>query len=325
MPDNISFVHFDTSLRDDLTDDPFHSSLVLSNPIRNIKKIYLKSCEIPLGFFNIRVASDFVFTMFHRDMSEPMTFGDLTFTPVFNEIELLSKPKAQNSYFTKDINPVRTVKPWTPFTNETNIYCFPLTYRITVPPGNYGIESLLEYINEEILQLNKLLNAVKVNRNLDDLPVYLTTLTLVDTGSFPVGYVRLFCGITNLSTQVISTNYLTNTILGFDPIQHNSTTTRHITAPRLWGLYSDLAIYLYFPNVPHNNTHFAGRLLSFKIPMNAGYQAIAFSADSQTFSQYIELSDRNFILNKLKIAIYDTQGNKLINQYNWGFTLGFET
>ena len=59
--------------------------------------------------------------------------------------------------------------------------------------------------------------------------------------------------------------------------------------------------------------------------MNSGYQAIAFSADSQTFSQYIELSDRNFILNKLKIAVYDTQGNKLQNQYNWGFTLGFET
>ena len=106
-----------------------------------------------------------------------------------------------------------------------------MTYRITIPPGNYGIESLLEYINEEIKQLNKLLNALKVNRNLDDLPFYFTTVTLTDTGSFPVGYVRLFCGITNLSTQIISTNYLTNTILGFDPIQSNGI-FKHITAPR---------------------------------------------------------------------------------------------
>jgi hypothetical protein len=67
------------------------------------------------------------------------------------------------------------------------------------------------------------------------------------------------------------------------------------------------------------------QLLSFKIPMNAGYQAIAFNADSQNFSQYIELSDTNFILNNLKIAVYDTQGNAIYNQYNWGFTLGFET
>ena len=51
---------------------------------------------------------------------------------------------------------------------------------------------------------------------------------------------------------------------------------------------------------------FAGQLLSFKIPMNAGYQAIAFIADSQNFSQYIELSDNNFILNNLKIAVYNT-------------------
>ncbi len=258
----IYFVDFDTSLRTDITDDPFHCSLVLSNPIRNIKKIYLKSCEIPLGFFNIRKASEFIFTLDHRDIEEPMKFVDLTFTPVLHEIELVSKPKAQSSYFTRDFTPVRTVKPLTPLTNETNIYCFPLTYKITIPPGNYGIESLIEYINEEIKELNILLNALKVNRNLDDLPVYLTTLTLVDTGSFPIGYVRLFCGITNLSTQVISINYLTNTILGFDPDQSNQTGTRHITAPRLWGLYSDLAIYLYFPNIPHNNTHFAMQLLS---------------------------------------------------------------
>ena len=59
----------------------------------------LKSCEIPLGFFNIRVASEFVFTTSHRDIDKPMTYGDLTFTPVNNAIELLSKPKAQNSYF----------------------------------------------------------------------------------------------------------------------------------------------------------------------------------------------------------------------------------
>ncbi len=67
------------------------------------------------------------------------------------------------------------------------------------------------------------------------------------------------------------------------------------------------------------------QLLSFKIPMNAGYHAIAFNANSKKKSQYIELSDSNFILNNLKIAVYDTQGNPLHNQHNWGFTLGFET
>jgi hypothetical protein len=80
-----------------------------------------------------------------------------------------------------------------------------------------------------------------------------------------------------------------------------------------------------FPNILHNNTHFAMQLLSFKIPMNAGYQAIAFNADSQNFSQYVEISDTHFILNNLKLVVYDTRGNILINQYNWNFTLGFET
>ena len=112
--------------------------------------------------------------------------------------------------------------------------------------------------------------------------------------------------------------------MGFDAFQQNTQTIPHITANKLWGLYNDLAIYLYFPTIPHNNTHFGSQLLSFKIPMSAGYQAIAFNADSQNFSQYIELSDPSFILNSLKINIYDTRGNLLVNQYNFNFTLGFE-
>ena len=59
--------------------------------------------------------------------------------------------------------------------------------------------------------------------------------------------------------------------------------------------------------------------------MNSGYQAISFNAESQNFSQYIEVSDKHFILNNLKLVIYDTKGNVLVNQYNWNFTLGFET
>jgi hypothetical protein len=58
--------------------------------------------------------------------------------------------------------------------------------------------------------------------------------------------------------------------------------------------------------------------------MSAGYQAIAFNAETQNFSQYIELSDPSFILNSLKILVFDTRGNLLVNQYNFNFTLGFE-
>jgi hypothetical protein len=59
----LQFLHFDTSLRTDIKDDPFQCTLTLASPLRNIKKIYLKSCEIPLGFFNVRQRYTFSFYM----------------------------------------------------------------------------------------------------------------------------------------------------------------------------------------------------------------------------------------------------------------------
>ena len=145
----------------------------------------------------------------------------------------------------------------------------------------------------------------------------------MDSGAFPVGFVKL-----NYYPSIIvngfNTNFMTNTVLGFQTSQSDSV-NGFIMASSLWGICNDLAIYLYFPNVPHNNTHFGTLLMSFKIPISAGYQAIEFTAESQNFSQYIEVSDNHFILNSLKIAIYDTQGQPILNQYNFNFTLGFET
>lgn len=324
---NLHFLHFDTSFRNNPQDDPFNCTLQLANPLRNVKKIYLKSCEIPLGFLNVRDANEFSFTIFQHTMDVDMTFNDYTFMPVFYNIKLVSKPNVQNIYFAEDSNPDRTITTEAPFTHTEEVYSFPLTYKITVPAGNFGIDDLIKYINDEIAELNKQLSSVyKINTNLGELPFYLKKMTLNDSGAFPVGFVRLYSYLlTNAMLQIISTNHLTNTILGFSNLQIGNVRFKHITAPKLWGIYNDLAIHLYFPNIPHNNTHFGSQLLSFKIPMSSGYQAISFTADSHNFSQYITLSDPNFILNTLKLAVYDTRGNPLVNQYNWQFTLGFET
>jgi hypothetical protein len=264
--------------------------------------------------------------VYRRDYEADIAFNGETFQPLYNAIKLVSIPNTQNIYFASDHNPTRTIEFANPHENQDEVSVLPLIYKITIPAGNFSIDSLIEFINNEIKELNKkLMTEYKINKNLGELPVYLTKLTLNESGAFPVGFVRLSCGISNAGLQIYSNNQLTTTLLGFDPYQQNPETMKHITAPRLWGIYNDLSIYLYFPNIPHNNTHFGMQLLSFKIPMNAGYQAIAFNAESQNFSQYVEISDTHFILNDLKLVIYDTRGNILVNQYNWNFTLGFET
>jgi hypothetical protein len=40
--------------------------------------------------------------------------------------------------------------------------CFPMTYKITVPAGNFSIESLITYINDEIKALNVLMKSKNI-------------------------------------------------------------------------------------------------------------------------------------------------------------------
>jgi len=54
---HIEFLHFDTLLGKYNNNSVYDCSFVLSNPIRNIQNIYLKSLEIPISFNNIRASN----------------------------------------------------------------------------------------------------------------------------------------------------------------------------------------------------------------------------------------------------------------------------
>jgi hypothetical protein len=194
---------------------------------------------------------------------------------------------------------------------------------IDLVPGNYTIDTILSFLNTAIDNVyQKLATQLALKTEYKVSPT-LTKNTVLDNGAFPVGFVKLNY-VAGVTVDSINTNYLTETIFGFRSYQSDST-AGFIQATCLWGIYNDLAIHLYFPTIPHNNTHFSGQLMSFKIPMVSGYQAIQFTADNQNFSQFIEVSDKHFILSNLKLTITDTKGIPLLNQYNWNFTLGFET
>ena len=349
---SLRFLHFDTSLRTDIKDDPFQCTLTLASPIRNIKKIYLKSCEIPVGFFNIRQPYTFSFYMTFplsaytlKQVPNPEYTGNsipggiyggsgsLIITPVdpSNTPEFISVPVVNPNTSGRNMNynwSEETVNNYIATINAPSVSELAnggnrSFIKIDLVPGNYTIDTVLNTINTAIDNVyQKLATQLALKTEYKVSPT-LTKVTVLDNGAFPVGFVKLnyTAGIT---VDTISTNYLTETILGFRSYQSDST-TGFIQSTCLWGIYNDLAIHLYFPTIPHNNTHFSGQLVSFKIPMVSGYQAIQFTADNQNFSQFIEVSDTHFILNNIKLAIYDTQGVPLHNQYNWNFTLGFET
>ena len=114
-----------------------------------------------------------------------------------------------------------------------------------------------------------------------------------------------------------------SSILGFNGTENGRGS---IKSTNLYNLNPDLCLYLYFPNIPHKNTHFNNQLISFKIPNSSGYQGIEFNAENLNFAQYIEIHDSSFILNKVDLIIYDREGNYIDNNnYNFTFTLGLET
>ena len=58
---NKQIIHFDTIYAQSKKDNnPFQSKFVLQKILQNISRIYLKSCEIPIGIFNIRVPYSFL-------------------------------------------------------------------------------------------------------------------------------------------------------------------------------------------------------------------------------------------------------------------------
>jgi hypothetical protein len=348
---NLNFLHFDTALKDISTDDPFNCTLTLANPMRHVKKIYLKSCEIPIGFFNIRESYTFSFrikfpviayklqtvvvnnnngngatptnsgiyggggliaTPVDPDPTNTTTITQPIVSPLTGGKNYNWSPEAVSNYVLNGIVPV----------SGSNNGSDGVLFQINVIPGNYTIDSLIAYINTAIDKIyQKCFTDLELMNDFNTSPT-LTKLTVSDTGAFPVGYVQ-FNYYPGFIVSGFNSNFLTNCILGFQTNQTDST-LGSITARYLWSIYNDLSIALYFANIPHNNTHFSSQLMSFKIPIKGGVQSIEFNGDSQNFSQYIEISDPHYILSQIKLVIFDTRGNLLKNQYNFNFTLGFE-
>jgi hypothetical protein len=306
----ITFLHFDSAQRANRNDDPFKSSFTLANSIRNVKNIYLKSAEIPCGFFNIRSPQIFSFVLSSsKDIDTVSQLASITYTPKqktnFNLVVSTANNASanQNPYLPYFVTRTRNILPLEP-----------IVLKIVIPIGNYTIDSLIQYLNDAIKNLYSVFY-MQFNIMGTSSPV-LSKVQVSASSSFPVGYIQLSAH-PNVYITMLSN------ILGFSGTENNFTP---ITSTNLYNLNPDLSLYLYFPNIPHKNTHFNNQLISFKIPVSSGYQSIEFNAENLNFAQYIELQDSTFILNKIELIVNDRQGNVVNNNgYDWTFTLAIET
>ncbi len=182
MSSTIQFYHFDTAQRDDMSTDSFSCELRLTNPLRKVKKIYLKSAEIPIGVFNIRTTQYFEYASSHADPPHAI-FADTLATYNY-------RPTFTNNYnLTGELDSFYTYTPLPGVsTGETKLY----KVSIAIIPGNYTIVTLLLYINTKLQKMFNLFedNFLAISAITERPSFVLSTITVSDTGVFPVGYLK---------------------------------------------------------------------------------------------------------------------------------------
>ena len=250
---HLQFLNFDSNLT--TTSNPLDSSFILSDPLRRIKRIYLKSVELPINFNNIRNN--------------------------FNTIEF-------------------TFKGTTTATTS---------YILTIPSAYYtNISDILTVLNNQIKY------HIFQTFTTDQFPQFSLNSNNTITCSVPVPGLTFSLTPSNVVSQILGFTNANNLIF-----------TTSITSSRIFNLNYDNYLNIYFPNIPHKTNGFSNQLMSFKIPLNATNGSIYYTAENISFSQFIEITDENFILNNLKIQVYDQFNNLLNNNgINWSFTLAFQ-
>ena len=242
---HIDTLHFDTLLGTYNDNSVYDCTFTLSNPLRNVQKIYLKSIEIPISFNNIRASN--------RTNMFVITIHGNGFTT--------RRPVLINEF------------------NCTNI------------------TSLVTAINA---QLSTVLPSVSFH--CIDKYVYLK-----------------LTGLPNNTVVNFHPSKLLSVILGFTQLSY--TVTNEVKADNNYLLAYDNYISLYLQDIPVKSTGYSNQLISYKIPLNAVNSMVYYLQELNSFSQCVEITDKNYVLTRLRVVIFDRFGDKITNGLDYSFSL----
>lgn len=238
---NIDILHFDTLLGTYNNNSVYDCTFTLSNPLRNVQRLYLKSIEMPISFNNIRSAN-----------------GTNTF-----QITIQS-----NTY--------------TITMNEFN--CTSITTLLTV--------------------LNAQLNIVLPNVSFNYINKYV--------------YLQLI-GYPNNTVVSFSLSRLLSVVLGFTQLSY--VITNEVKADNNYLIAYDNYICLYLQDIPVKSTGYSNQLISYKIPLNAVNGMVYYLQELNSFSQCVEITDKHYVLNRLRVVVFDRFGFNISNGLDYSFSL----
>ena len=146
------------------------------------------------------------------------------------------------------------------------------------------------------------------------------TLPIIPTFTSSTVTQKITITLASSTSIIIVPGVLSQYILGFTSNQ--TITGISIISTNNFNLAIDNFISMYIVNIPYKSTSALTQLISFKIPFNAVGNTIYYMADNMSFSQYITVTDPNYVLNSLRIQIYDRFG-KIIKSNGLDYTFSF--
>jgi hypothetical protein len=257
------FLHFDSASARFITDvnntttvtsNPYKAQFTMNQVFTNIKRVYLKSLECPVGFSNVR-------------------------------------------------------------TGSTNVFSFVLngtTYNVTLPEKNYtSIATLLTDLTTACVGV---VSGVIMTFSLTSSLTITNRLRITFTG-----------GTTTSSFSVIDTSKLSKYILGFRASKDVLTGGVYAASFSNYNLNPDNYISMYIPSLNGMNSSMSGQQATFKVPLNTVTNQVYFYQENSSFTQWVDITDRNLMLSALTVNIYDKYGKDLQpNGLDYSFTLSLE-
>jgi hypothetical protein len=159
-----------------------------------------------------------------------------------------------------------------------------------------------------------------INTAITVLGISTNTITLGISSSNPN---KVSITLSTSATLVINTTGLSQYILG---ISGQSVTGTILNATNNFLLNVDNYINIYFSNIPSTSHNNSGSVMaSYKLPLNCTSNVVYYNADNQSFSQYIEITDSNYVLTNINVKLLDRWGNIIPSQgLDYSFTLAIE-
>ena len=290
----MKFIHFD-SFRTSNADNIFNNNFPI-NPQRKVKRIYLKSLEMPIGFYNIRQNEQIRFEVFWGPLPAgnngsysfyiDLKKGQYTIQSLISTInsQLSNFYTSNSSYWVGDIIPYISIDPGTQ-------YC------------RFNVNPLMKF---------------KMLRSGSDISSFYSTDMLGFTSKSSSYFGSVTEAFTSQGTYVKTTT--TNNIS-----TSTSYNTLYKVAPYNYNVSNDQIIYMLISNLPHESNTNDNKIVSYKIPIPSSYNQILYNVENLNYGQYIEITDKNYIINNLNIVILDRYMKPLNNNgLDYSFTFGFQ-